>query len=43
MCIIYLAACWWENTKRDRDGTPELTEEEEEEMGDMAPTYRYNY
>ncbi|RMJ28417.1 Major Facilitator Superfamily [Aspergillus sp. HF37] len=42
-CIIYLVACWRDNTKRDRAETPPLTEEEEEEMGDMAPTYRYQY
>lgn len=43
MCILYLVACWRDNTKRDRAGTPELSEEDEEEMGDMAPTFRYNY
>lgn len=43
MCIVYLAACWWDNTKRDRAEAPQLTEEEEEMMGDLAPSYRYQY
>lgn len=43
MCIVYFAACWWDNKKRDQAGTPQLTEEEEDMMGDMAPTYRYQY
>lgn len=43
MCIAYLAGCWWDNKKRDRAETPQLTEEEEEMMGDLAPSYRYQY
>ncbi|RJE22169.1 Major Facilitator Superfamily [Aspergillus sclerotialis] len=43
MCILYVGACWWDNRKRDKAVTPELSEEEEELMGDMAPTYRYDY
>ncbi|KAL2784375.1 major facilitator superfamily domain-containing protein [Aspergillus keveii] len=48
MSTLYLFGCWYKNTKRDRimaEGGPdaEVTPEEEEELGDLAVTYRYAY
>ncbi|KAL3466920.1 major facilitator superfamily domain-containing protein [Aspergillus heterothallicus] len=48
MSSLYLFGCWYENKKRDRlmaEGGPaaEITPEEEEELGDLAVTYRYAY
>ena len=42
-CIIYGAACYMQNKKRDRETGNEhgLTEEEKTELGDMSPDYRY--
>ncbi|RHZ52316.1 putative MFS transporter [Aspergillus thermomutatus] len=46
-CTAYLAAVWYDNRKRDRamanGATIELTEEEQEWLGDLAPSYRYTY
>ncbi|KAE8147733.1 major facilitator superfamily domain-containing protein [Aspergillus avenaceus] len=48
MAIVYFAAIWYDNRKRDQamatvtnDQIP--SEPEEEHLGDMALTYRYNY
>jgi len=41
-CCMYLAACVYENRKKDR--TPQnlaLTESEKIELGDLGPDYRY--
>lgn len=43
-CIIYLVALWHENRKRDRAAVdPSIIPDEEEYLGDLAPTYRYQY
>jgi peptidoglycan/LPS O-acetylase OafA/YrhL len=43
-CVVYLAALRFENRKRDRAAVaPATVNEEEEFLGDMAPTYRYQY
>lgn len=44
-CIVYVVALRFENNKRDNapiEATA-VTETEEEYLGDLAPTYRYNY
>ncbi|KAL2826726.1 major facilitator superfamily domain-containing protein [Aspergillus pseudoustus] len=48
MSTLYLLGCWYENRKRDRvmaegGATSEMTAQEEEELGDLAVTYRYAY
>ncbi|KAI9930104.1 hypothetical protein ASPWEDRAFT_35371 [Aspergillus wentii DTO 134E9] len=49
MAITYFLTCYFENKKRDREqanmsaDAPTLTEEEEDAMGDLAPSYRYYY
>ncbi|BCS03062.1 uncharacterized protein AKAW2_61326A [Aspergillus luchuensis] len=49
MSILYFLAVWHDNKKRDRaiaEGRIDpstITEEEEELLGDMSPTYRYAY
>lgn len=49
MSILYFFAVWHDNKKRDRaiaEGRIDpstITEEEEELLGDMSPTYRYAY
>lgn len=43
MCIVYFFACWHENRKRDRADVVQVSEEEEEDLGDLAPSYRYTY
>ncbi|KKK25679.1 hypothetical protein ARAM_003708 [Aspergillus rambellii] len=46
MATLYLAALWFENRSRDRlmeQGPIQMTEEDEEELGDLACTYRYAY
>lgn len=44
---IYLFGVWFDNVKREKAATSgtvaELSEGEEELMGDMAPSYRYVY
>ncbi|EAW12537.1 putative MFS transporter [Aspergillus clavatus NRRL 1] len=46
-CIAYLLAVWNDNRKRDRaaanGAVVNLTEEEREFLGDLAPNYRYTY
>jgi hypothetical protein len=44
-CSAYLLALWWENKKRDNNPVDPamIPEEEEEYLGDLAPTYRYTY
>ncbi|KAJ9299963.1 hypothetical protein DTO217A2_8069 [Paecilomyces variotii] len=49
-CVAYLLAVWYENRRRDRKATimhpaaaAEIDEREEALLGDLAPTYRYNY
>ncbi|CAL5872171.1 uncharacterized protein PFLUO_LOCUS6429 [Penicillium psychrofluorescens] len=44
-CVVYLVALRFENRKRDKAAVDPATmnEEEEEFLGDMAPTYRYQY
>ncbi|KAJ5104981.1 hypothetical protein NUU61_002328 [Penicillium alfredii] len=44
-CIAYFFAVWYENRKRDRAAVDPnaISEEEEEYLGDLAPTYRYQY
>lgn len=44
-CCVYMAAVWFENRKRDRAAVdPDaIPDEEEEYLGDLAPTYRYQY
>ncbi|KAJ5145920.1 Major facilitator superfamily domain general substrate transporter [Penicillium bovifimosum] len=44
-CAAYLLALWLENKKRDRSPVDPamIPEEEEEYLGDLAPTYRYTY
>ena len=44
MAIVYLGAVFWDNRRRDKmvvDSS--VAAEVEEDAGDMAPTYRYNY
>lgn len=45
MCVAYGLACWFENRKRDHAAVDPaaIPEEEEEYLGDLAPTYRYQY
>lgn len=48
-CIVYAVALWFENRKRDRlaavfsTTNEEIREEDEEVLGDLAPSYRYQY
>ena len=44
-CVLYLLALWFENRKRDSTPieTSDISEEQEEYLGDLAPTYRYQY
>lgn len=44
-CCVYMAAVWFENRKRDRIAVDPsaIPDEEEEYLGDLAPTYRYQY
>ncbi|KAJ6072369.1 hypothetical protein N7467_010454 [Penicillium canescens] len=44
-CVAYLIAIVYENRKRDRAAVDpaSIDEEEEEYLGDLAPTYRYAY
>lgn len=44
-CSLYMAALWLQNKKRDRAPVDPATipEDEEEYLGDLAPTYRYTY
>ncbi|KAJ5775706.1 uncharacterized protein N7511_000717 [Penicillium nucicola] len=44
-CVAYLIAIVWENKKRDRAAVDptSIGEDEEEYLGDLAPTYRYAY
>lgn len=44
-CTIYFFALKWENKKRDNApvNPNEISEEAEEVLGDLAPTYRYTY
>lgn len=45
--IAYFAAVWYDNHRRDQaaaNGTaPEYSKEEQDLLGDMAPSYRYAY
>ncbi|GAB1203768.1 hypothetical protein APSETT445_002408 [Aspergillus pseudonomiae] len=47
MAVVYFVALWFDNRKRDRamanGAVDSATEEQEEQEGDMALTYRYNY
>lgn len=45
MCVVYMIALWFENRKRNRAAVDPaaIPEEEEEYLGDLAPTYRYQY
>ncbi|CAG8211087.1 unnamed protein product [Penicillium salamii] len=45
MCLVYVLALWYENRKRDNAAVDPaaIPDEEEEYLGDMAPTYRYQY
>ncbi|CAI7569993.1 unnamed protein product [Penicillium glandicola] len=44
-CVTYMVALRFENKKRDRAAVDPATipEDEEEYLGDLAPTYRYTY
>jgi peptidoglycan/LPS O-acetylase OafA/YrhL len=44
-CVAYLIAIVYENKKRDRAAVDpaSIAEEDEEYLGDLAPTYRYAY
>ncbi|KAE8146013.1 putative MFS transporter [Aspergillus avenaceus] len=45
-CIVYFAAVWFDNRRRDQimaNGTAVLREDEQELQGDMALNYRYSY
>ena len=44
MAIVYLGAVFWDNRRRDKIVVDSnVAAELEEDAGDMAPTYRYNY
>lgn len=50
MAAIYFVALWFDNRRRDRamangavDAQNSGAEEQEEFLGDLALTYRYNY
>lgn len=44
MAIVYLGAVMWDNHRRDNMAVDSgVAAEIEEDAGDMAPTYRYNY
>ncbi|KNG89001.1 MFS transporter [Aspergillus nomiae NRRL 13137] len=47
MAVVYFVALWFDNRKRDRamanGAVDSAAEEQEEQEGDMALTYRYNY
>ncbi|KAJ5874646.1 uncharacterized protein N7529_003076 [Penicillium soppii] len=45
MCVVYALALWFENQRRDRAAVDPaaIPEEEQEYLGDLAPTYRYQY
>jgi hypothetical protein len=47
-CIAYVVSLWYENRQRDRNATVTATntitgEDETEDLGDLAPSYRYAY
>lgn len=50
-CIVYLLGIWHANRQKDRNATisnPEVSghltyEDKTEDLGDLAPTYRYIY
>lgn len=44
-CFAYMGALWFENRKRDKApiSSADVSEEQEEFLGDLAPTYRYQY
>lgn len=44
-CCVYMVAVWHENRKRDRAAVAphSISTEQEEYLGDLAPTYRYQY
>ncbi|OGM50571.1 MFS transporter, partial [Aspergillus bombycis] len=47
MAVVYIVALWFDNRKRDRamanGAVDSAAEEQDEFLGDMALTYRYNY
>lgn len=44
-CCVYMVSLWLENRKRDRVAIDpsSISDDEEEYLGDLAPTYRYQY
>lgn len=44
-CAVYMIALWMTNKKRDSAPVDpaQIPDEEEEYLGDLAPTYRYTY